>query len=136
MADDNPFTVKLGRIMSPGGTGRFVSFAGRVRRAAQKSGRQRSRGPRSNAVAKQSFSRRVIVKFSLAKMQGNGGKIFKAHLDYVARESAAQENEKGGLYTAIEPEADTDSFAERCNCFLYTSPSPRDRTRSRMPSSA
>ena len=54
MADDNPFTVKLGRIMSPGGTGRFVSFAGRVRRA----------------------------------------------------------------------------------CLLYTSPSPRDRTRSRMPSSA
>ena len=114
MADDNPFTVKLGRIMSPGGTGRFVSFAGRVRRAAQKSGRQRSRGPRSNTVAKQSFSRRVIVKFSLAKMQGNGGKIFKAHMDYVARESAAQENEQGGLYNAIEPEADAESFAERC----------------------
>ena len=114
MADENPFTVKLGRIMSPGGTGRFVSFAGRVRRAAQKSGRQRSGGSRSRSVAKQSFSRRVIVKFSLAKMQGNGGKIFKAHLDYVARESAAQENEKGGLYNAIEPEADTDGFAERC----------------------
>ena len=114
MADDNPFTVKLGRIMSPGGTGRFVSFAGRVRRAAQKSGRQRSGKSRSNVVAKQSFSRRVIVKFSLAKMQGNGGKIFKAHLDYVARESAAQENEKGGLYNAVEPEADTESFGERC----------------------
>ena len=114
MTDDNPFKVKLGRIMSPGGTGRFVSFAGRVRRAAQKSARQRSQGPRSNTVAKQSFSRRVIVKFSLAKMQGNGGKIFKAHLDYVARESAAQENEKGGLYNAVEPDADTDSFAERC----------------------
>lgn len=114
MADDNPFTVKLGRIMSPGGTGRFVSFAGRVRRAAQKSGRQRSGKSRSNVVAKQSFSRRVIVKFSLAKMQGNGGKKFKAHLDYVARESAAQENEKGGLYTAVEPEADTESFGERC----------------------
>ena len=114
MADDNPFTVKLGRIMSPGGTGRFVSFAGRVRRAAQKSGRQRSGKSRSNVVSKQSFSRRVIVKFSLAKMQGNGGKIFKAHLDYVARESAAQENEKGGIYNAVEPEADTESFAERC----------------------
>ena len=25
---------------------------------------------------------------------------------------------------------------EYCNCLLYTSPSPRDRTRSRMPSSA
>lgn len=114
MADDNQFTVKLGRIMSPGGTGRFVSFAGRVRRAAQKSGRHRSGNPRSHVVARQSFSRRVIVKFSLAKMQGNGGKIFKAHLDYVARESAAQENEKGGLYNAVEPEADAESFGKRC----------------------
>ena len=25
---------------------------------------------------------------------------------------------------------------QKCNCLLYTSPSPRDRTRSRMPSSA
>jgi len=114
MADENPFKVKLGRIMSPGGTGRFVSFAGRVRRAAQKSGRQSSGGSRSRSVSKQSFSRRVIVKFSLAKMQGNGVKIFKAHMDYVARESAAQENEKGGLYNAMEPEADADGFAQRC----------------------
>ena len=28
------------------------------------------------------------------------------------------------------------AIAERENCLLYTSPSPRDRTRSRMPSSA
>ena len=28
------------------------------------------------------------------------------------------------------------SFASPCTCLLYTSPSPRDRTRSRMPSSA
>ena len=28
------------------------------------------------------------------------------------------------------------NFIEICNCLLYTSPSPRDRTRSRMPSSA
>ena len=27
-------------------------------------------------------------------------------------------------------------YALYCNCLLYTSPSPRDRTRSRMPSSA
>ena len=27
-------------------------------------------------------------------------------------------------------------FAKKHNCLLYTSPSPRDRTRSRMPSSA
>ena len=29
-----------------------------------------------------------------------------------------------------------DSKNQLCNCLLYTSPSPRDRTRSRMPSSA
>ena len=28
------------------------------------------------------------------------------------------------------------SIKEFCTCLLYTSPSPRDRTRSRMPSSA
>ena len=28
------------------------------------------------------------------------------------------------------------TFAEATGCLLYTSPSPRDRTRSRMPSSA
>ena len=31
---------------------------------------------------------------------------------------------------------DTVEIAEGVNCLLYTSPSPRDRTRSRMPSSA
>ena len=31
---------------------------------------------------------------------------------------------------------DTRSLAEFYDCLLYTSPSPRDRTRSRMPSSA
>ena len=29
-----------------------------------------------------------------------------------------------------------DSFGRLCSCLLYTSPSPRDSTRSRMPSSA
>ena len=29
-----------------------------------------------------------------------------------------------------------DKFRRLCDCLLYTSPSPRDRTRSRMPSSA
>ena len=29
-----------------------------------------------------------------------------------------------------------DLIAQLCDCLLYTSPSPRDRTRSRMPSSA
>ena len=47
-------------------------------------------------------------------MQGNGVKIFKSHLDYVARESAAPEHEKGGLYNATEPEVDVDRFSDTC----------------------
>ena len=31
---------------------------------------------------------------------------------------------------------DCGGLENRCTCLLYTSPSPRDRTRSRMPSSA
>ena len=30
----------------------------------------------------------------------------------------------------------SDSYVSRCGCLLYTSPSPRDATLSRMPSSA
>ena len=84
------------------------------KRQSQKSGRRSPNRPRSRSVARQHFSRRVIVKFSLAKMQGNGVKIFKSHLDYVARESAAPENEKGGLYSATEPEVDVDRFSDKC----------------------
>ena len=38
----------------------------------------------------------------------------------------------GPLFTA----KDVTRIAKHFNCLLYTSPSPRDRTRSRMPSSA
>ena len=39
--------------------------------------------------------------------------------------------------TVLEMTFDTDAlFTEPGTCLLYTSPSPRDRTRSRMPSSA
>ena len=39
-----------------------------------------------------------------------------------------------GIYVAGKPDGPFESYYE--NCLLYTSPSPRDRTRSRMPSSA
>ena len=44
----------------------------------------------------------------------------KAHIDYLKRD-VLDDQKKGGKYK---------------DCLLYTSPSPRDRTRSRMPSSA
>ena len=41
-----------------------------------------------------------------------------------------------GLYAHISPDIVSMDEALNQNCLLYTSPSPRDRTRSRMPSSA
>ena len=56
---------------------------------------------------------------------------------------AVIENEFGevGIDQALVIEADEEIFEMSngcicCTCLLYTSPSPRDRTRSRMPSSA
>ena len=43
----------------------------------------------------------------------------------------------GGLYIPTEwPKADIRKLQECNSCLLYTSPSPRDRQKSRMPSSA
>ena len=43
---------------------------------------------------------------------------------------------KGVQFLDIRDAGDPVEVARRYNCLLYTSPSPRDRTRSRMPSSA
>ena len=42
----------------------------------------------------------------------------------------------GEVACLIGPSGSGKSTLLRCVCLLYTSPSPRDRTRSRMPSSA
>jgi len=114
MNGENDFNVKLGRIFSPNGTGRFVSFAGRVRRAANTSARSsggRSRKP--SRAAEPMFSRRVIVKVNLVKMGGQGYATQKLHLDYIQRDSAAREGDKGSLFSRDEVFADADEFQER-----------------------
>ena len=145
MSSDNQFNVRLGRILTPNGTGRFVSFAGRVRRAAQKSSRSSAGRVKSRStVSEQYFSRRVIIKVHLVKMGAYGKDAQRHHLDYIQRDSAAREGEKGVLYNRDEAFLDTDEFHERGQddkhqfriCLLYTSPSPRDQRGSRMPSSA
>ena len=56
------------------------------------------------------------------------------------RKHSVDEKQKrlGEIYAKVEAiEARKKELTERLNnCLLYTSPSPRDRTRSRMPSSA
>jgi len=111
---DNPFNVKLGRIFSPGGTGKFVSFSGRIRRAANASRRSSGGGGNRNnrSVSEQFFSRRVIVKVSLVKMAG-GAKGQALHLKYIERDSAALDGGKGYLFDSENMFVDGDEFYER-----------------------
>ena len=73
-----------------------------------------------------------------------------------AGEKKVEDTDGDGIPDVIDVDADSDgmpdmqeavmgtdpfaassfAFAESIDCLLYTSPSPRDRTRSRMPSSA
>lgn len=106
--------MKLGRIFSPNGTGKFVSFAGRVRRAANNSSRSSGgRARKSPSSAEQHFSRRVIVKVNLVKMGAYGKDAQRHHLDYIQRDSAAHEGDKGSLFGRDEVFADADEFHER-----------------------
>jgi len=114
MNGENDFNVKLGRIFSPNGTGKFVSFAGRVRRAANNSSRSSGeRTRKSPSSTEQHFSRRVIVKVNLVKMGAYGKDAQRHHLDYIQRDSAAREGDKGSVFGRDEVFADADEFHER-----------------------
>ena len=54
-------------------------------------------------------------------------------LDVVRREKATKQYGELIKYSVLLTDAQREEFA---NCLLYTSPSPRDRQKSRMPSSA
>ena len=113
MVDDS-FNVRLGRIIAPNGTGKFVSFAGRVKRAALNSSRSSGRVKKSPAVAEQNFSRRVIVKVNLVRQGSTAAKGVHLHLNYIERDSAAREGEKGKLFSDTEVEIDKDEFHQSC----------------------
>lgn len=113
MSGDNQFNVRLGKILSPNGTGRFVSFAGQVRRAAQRSTRSSGGRVKRGPVTEQYFSRRVIVKVHLVKMGAYGKDAQRHHLDYIQRDSAAREGEKGILFSRDEVFIDGEEFHER-----------------------
>ena len=61
--------------------------------------------------------------------------------DVYKRQAGWVGDAKGGQHelkfeAVVEKDGDARRRGQRVDCLLYTSPSPRDRTRSRMPSSA
>ena len=111
---EDPFNIKLGSIFSPNGTGKFVSFANRIRRAAKyNSGTPRATKRAASYSAEQYFSRRVIVKVSLVKMGVYGTGAQRHHLNYIGRDTAGVDGEKVHLFSREETIADVDAFYER-----------------------
>ena len=87
------------------------------------------------ATAEEAARSGKLLVLLLGGLRGGdtGGKdAFQALLSDLARDCPAQIRER--LIIAAAPVLNTDE--EVAACLLYTSPSPRDRTRSRMPSSA
>ena len=62
--------------------------------------------------------------------------VSKVFGNFTAVDSVSFTVEAGTLVTLLGPSGCGKTTTLRMICLLYTSPSPRDRTRSRMPSSA
>ena len=62
--------------------------------------------------------------------------LYRSDLRGYGRHGAAIHDALADAFTELEHGAGTILFPSGLACLLYTSPSPRDRTRSRMPSSA
>ena len=72
---------------------------------------------------------------------GNRNLIINGAMKFAQRGTSATGKTGSGIYATDRMLADIGSagtwtISQDSDCLLYTSPSPRDRTRSRMPSSA
>ena len=77
----------------------------------------------------------ILLKPTEAIPHG-GGQVLTPGSEAYATLEAFAARVKEPVVCETETVADEDAFAGVTICLLYTSPSPRDRTRSRMPSSA
>jgi len=109
-----PFEVKLGTIRSKSGAKRTVSF---LRQAGRGFGKARKfsarRGGGSQYQSGLSWSRRVVVKVSIVRMDGKGAGAQRLHLKYIERDSAAPEGERGQLYDRSGDGVDSKAFETR-----------------------
>ena len=131
MIYEDEFEPHLGRIRSQAGR-RGRAYLQRVLRAtalagAARAGRRAFNGSRigRGAVAgrllasRDRFSgfrrRRVIVKYSIAKLANKGADAARAHLRYIQRDGVTREGQPGRLYSADEDRADGRAFLDRAD---------------------
>ena len=70
-----------------------------------------------------------LFGFTITRKKDSGGASFTLP----SIEDGAEDIAQGGFYSSVY---DTEGKDKTSFCLLYTSPSPRDRQKSRMPSSA
>ena len=81
----------------------------------------------------------LIAKYLHEKSNRNDHPLIEVNCAAIPSELIESElfgHEKGSFTSAIKQKLGKFELAHKGICLLYTSPSPRDRTRSRMPSSA
>ena len=97
---------------------------------------KREKGNSPQHARRQKLSTKLAEQIQLAKAQQSGAEFSPVRVRTVKDEATGQ-SRKIEVPKKIKPWWWTDDTGKLCiTCLLYTSPSPRDRTRSRMPSSA
>ena len=87
---------------------------------------------RSDEIKRKIMDEKLLEEATDFTMPGRGMPVGAKHPTTQVMERIVYDFERMGFEVAEGPEVELDYY----NCLLYTSPSPRDRTRSRMPSSA
>jgi type IV secretory pathway VirD2 relaxase len=127
---DDDFTPKLGRTRGKDGK-RALKYGGRILVAARLAGRKvgvRSRRFDGSRIGRGASigrllssrdrlggyrARRAIVKASLVRLAGRGGRAARAHMRYVQRDGVTREGLPGELYGPEADRADGKEFLER-----------------------
>lgn len=111
--NENPFEPRLGRIRSGGRIGRGRTLMSKVARAASRAGPLRT-GRRVGAKrnGRQNYSRRVIVKARFVRASMSSRKALAQHLQYISRDAATREADRGRLFDATSDDVDKEHFSD------------------------
>lgn len=111
------FEVQLDRICSPSGARKVRGFFKQVGRTAKRTGRRSSSRYQTGyyqSPARIAWSRRVMVKVSIVRMQGKGLGAARQHLKYIDRDTVNPEHDDSILYSAKDKEVDAVDFLATC----------------------
>ena len=112
-AGDDRFEGRPGRMRARGSGQRAKTFLSRMARSMSAAGPPRGKGGAGRfSQFRSTGQRRVVVKARIVRMSASSAGALRAHLGYIRRDSAAQDQEKGRLFNDINDDAPTRDFVE------------------------